>query len=60
MPSTKYGVAKTTTSLTRKYAKDNLKNAMDQSISDIEFEKALKVLEKSLRSYRDAARSSHV
>ena len=60
MTPARYGVAKTTTSLTRRYAKDNLKNAMDQSISDVEFEKALKVLEKSLRSYRSAARTSHV
>jgi hypothetical protein len=52
------GVAMTTISLARRYAKDSFKTAMDKSISDAEFEKALTAVEKYLRSYRDAARTT--
>jgi hypothetical protein len=52
------GVAMTTISMARRYAKDSFKTAMDKSISDAEFEKALTAVEKYLRSYRDAARTT--
>jgi hypothetical protein len=55
MTPTRYGVAMTTKSLARRYARDNFKMAMDKSISDAEFEKALTEVEKYLRSYREAA-----
>jgi hypothetical protein len=52
------GVAMTTMSLARRYAKDCFKTAMEKSISDAEFKKALIAVEKYLRSYRDAARTT--
>jgi hypothetical protein len=57
MTPSNYEVARKVISIARKFAQENFKKAMDNSISDAVFEEVLTEIEKQLRSSRKAART---